>query len=383
MPTRLMLHPGRSRLIAAFGMRVLVIVALHLVAGCEHRYTTHQITLTEDWASHPDSTTRTLTVRQTIDGEPIEYAMDVRSVACLDTECRIITVRLFWDPLGAYTRYELPPGSNLTKNDHVVFNRDDHRRLHRLLSDPQSLVERVDPQELLEAQQPADAAQPFDWRNPEYGVDGADAATTPTPVDLEPLVVPGAAYTSLTLWHWANGQVPVHIRRITRETASRRQLLQWLGGTSRDDVRFALEALAHRRMFDDATIAAVLARCRNSGPWMEPAWRYLTSATPEPAKRLKVYESLIAAEPVSVRTFVLEKLADEKAIPDAWHDALADFPDRFETYYEFHLFLDLLSTRKLRAPQIIEALSTHLRHPNPAIRRAVREFVHGPATILD
>ena len=64
-------------------------------------------------------------------GDPSEYFMDVDSVVCSDAQCEIVTVRIHFDPLGNYERYELPSGGNLTKWGHKPFSLADHRNLHR------------------------------------------------------------------------------------------------------------------------------------------------------------------------------------------------------------------------------------------------------------
>jgi hypothetical protein len=368
------------RIALAVWSGILVLCCLPGCQPAQHVLTTsYEISVINNAALKPASATTTLIMKQTAAGEPAEYSMDVMSVYCLGAECEVVSVRLFWNPLGVYQRYELPAGRHLTKDDHVVFSARDHRALHQLLQDSQSQVARVKPNELLEAERKNakrnGSPRQFAWRNPEYAMDRVDATSTPTPVDLQSLVVPGAAYTSLTLWHWAHGQAPQHIRAITRDTASRRQLLQWLTDEDPHHVNFALEALAHRRMFDEATRAAVLTRCRKDGDWVRPAWNYLTGATRTRADRLTVYTTLLAGATGPQRVFLLEKLAGENQIPEPWYRSLAPHLNDFDSYYEVHLFLNLLSDRKVRTPQVIKAVVAQLDRPNPFITRRVYGFL--------
>jgi hypothetical protein len=362
-------------------VRIMLVVLLASVSGCQtHRITTRTITLHDSAALRPDAAAHVLTIKQSADGEPLEYAMDVRSVYCLDTTCEIISVRLFWDALGVYRRYTLPAGKNLTRDDHAAFSREDHRTLHRLLGDSDSQLKLVDPQELFEAAEARragrDATVDPGWRNPEYRVAEADAVSTPTPPDLKSLVVPGAAYTSLTLWNWAHGEAPTHIRRITRDMASRRQLLRWLDDADPQRVRFALEALAHRRMFDPATLAIVLERCRRGdGDWVRPAWNYLTGATPDRPSRLSIYTTLMKESTGPQRLFLLAQLADEQTLPEAWNAALASFLGNAEGYYEVHLLLSLLEDRKVRDPIVIQAAIDRLEDPDAFIARRIEQFL--------
>lgn len=364
---------------------ICVGVCLLVSLGCEsYSYSMRDVTLTQSDALQPESKTQALTIKRNSAGEPVEYATDVRSVYCLDTECEVITVRLVWDPLGVYQRYEIPAGKNLTKDDHAVFKRADHRILHRLLADPQSQVKRVDPRELLEAERArrkGDDDRPYGWRNPEYGVDDddTDAVSTPTPVDLKSLVVPGAAYTSLTLWNWANGELPGHVRAITRDTASRDQLMRWLRSDDSREVAFAFEALKHRRWFDAEMRGAVLDRCESGGgDRVRAAWPYLSEATAETSdERLAVYARLLGRGGSGQRVFVLDRLAEQKEVPPRWYAVLTRHLDRFESYYEFHLFLNLLTERNVTDPAVREAVAAHRDHPDRFIARRVAAFLDG------
>lgn len=373
-------------------MRVIVLLFVCVCAwvslGCEsYQYSTRTVTLTESVALGLESESQALTIKLNEAGEPLEYATDVRSVYCLDTECEVISVRLFWDPLGVYQRYEIPAGSNLTKDDHAVFKRADHRILHGLLADAQSQVKRVDPRELLEAERArrnGDPDRPYGWRNPEYRVDDTppdadpDAVSTPTPVDLKSLVVPGAAYTSLTLWNWANGELPGHVRAITREQASVYQLLAWLDADDAHSVQFALDALTHRKIFDKSIRDAVLDRClRDDGDWVRPAWAYLTQATPGQADRLGVYLKLLGGESGPRRVFVLERLAEEDEIPEAWVRSFAPLLADFDSYYEVHLFLNLLGEADVSDPSVAALIMKLLDHSDPFIARRAERFLQG------
>jgi hypothetical protein len=387
--------------------------ALSLVVGCERAIiTTHQVTLADHAELKSTSATQTLIVKQNAAGEPLEYAMDVTSVYCLDDQCEIIAVRVFWDPLGVYQRYEIPAGKNLTKNDHTAFNVKDHEKLHRLLQDAQSQIKNVKPEAILQALQTKQSpssentpAQPFAWRNPEYNVNNAkgktaaianpaakpntklDAVSTPTPIDLKAIVVPGAAYTSLTLWNWAHGQVPNHIRTITRKTASHTQLLNWLNDKQPARVRFALNALTHRRFFDDATVTAVLKRCQQQDDdWIKPAWRFLMRATADTTGasnidystrqvRLNIYTTLLTSGTSQQRAFLLEQLDKEKHIPANWYASLVPLLGQFKSYYEVHLFLNVLSARKVQTPQVITAVAEQLNHTNSFIARRAYSFL--------
>ncbi|MDH3598492.1 MAG: hypothetical protein OEU26_02495, partial [Candidatus Tectomicrobia bacterium] len=216
----------------------------------------------------------------------------------------------------------------------------------------------------------------FLWRNPEYGLDRADAVSTPTPIDLKSVLVPGAAYTSLTLWNWANGELVDHVRAITRDTSSRKRLLEWIADKDPDRVRFALDTLAHRQILDQEVVAAVLNRSqKKDGDWIRAAWPYLIAATPDRPGRRNVYLTLMTHSTSTQRPFLLERLTEEQQVPEDWFEPLSRFLGDFETYYEVHLFLNLLSVHQVRDPRVIQRVAPLRNDPNVFIARRVDRFL--------
>ena len=120
-------------------------------------------------------------------GNPSRYFMDVDSVVCADAMCEIVTVRIYFDALGNYERYELPSGGNLTKYGHKPFSPADHSKLHRVLSDPYSPLKSIRWDEITTPNSSAVASD---------DVDGSSGATI---LSKRNVVVVGAAYTCCTL----------------------------------------------------------------------------------------------------------------------------------------------------------------------------------------
>ncbi len=143
------------------------------------------------------------------------YYMDVDSVVCADATCDVVTVRLHFDALGAYERYELPSGGNLTKAGDKPFSAADHQRLHQLLSDPHSAMKSV-AWDQITVPTTADAGARLD------GLSGA------TVLSKQNLVVAGAAYTCCTLWHWSHDEVVDVIRDMTSQASDQQDLLRYL-----------------------------------------------------------------------------------------------------------------------------------------------------------
>lgn len=136
-------------------------------------------------------------------GEPSEYFMDVGLVVCEGGKCETVTVRVHFDPLGKYKRYELPSGGNLTKFGREPFSPTDHEHLHRVLSDPYSQLKSIGLDEITLPKSSAAAGS------------RVDAVSGPTMLSKQNIVVVGAAYTCCTLWHWSHGEVENVIRDMT------------------------------------------------------------------------------------------------------------------------------------------------------------------------
>jgi hypothetical protein len=126
-------------------------------------------------------------------GDP-RYFMDVGLVVCGDNQCEIVTVRLHFDPLGNYERYELPAGGKLTKRGHKPFSAGDHKQLHEILSDPYSQLKPIKWDQITIPKSSA-------------GTDNIDGISGATALTKRGIVVVGAAYTCYTLWHWSHGEV--------------------------------------------------------------------------------------------------------------------------------------------------------------------------------
>ena len=143
-----------------------------------------------------------LTIYYTGINEPVAFSRDIHTAVCMDSLCRLVDITLFWEITGRYLGFKLPPGTELTKKKHVPFTEMDYNRLNEILSDSSSQLGFYTPAEI-------HPAKPVNVKT-----DGISGATIP---DLEPWIVPEAAYTSYTLWHLAYGSTPDSIVAYTKK----------------------------------------------------------------------------------------------------------------------------------------------------------------------
>lgn len=142
----------------------------------------------------------TLMLAQDSFRNPIYFMTNLKTPVCADGVCKLAYIKLYWDLLGNYIGYDQHPEFPLTKFDHDVFTHSDYQKLHSLLSDPYSTLERRKMEDLV-------VKKPIEDDLNKY-VDGVSSATIS---EIKESVVDGALYTCYTLWHIANGELKQRI----------------------------------------------------------------------------------------------------------------------------------------------------------------------------
>lgn len=194
---------------------------------------------------HPDQPAKSYDVVLEKDerGFPQDYRLFLQTRICPDETCKVLEATLKWDALGNFSRLEHAEGAPLSKGDHKPFSAEDYEQLDRILRDRRSILG-THPLNFFLTQR---ARQSTD-------VDGITAAT---PQAVKGAVVDGAAYTSWTLWHWANGEVVNQLYSQTLSLADADYLLHCLNLTDRRFVRFALDRLLEDGLEDPRQQTAI------------------------------------------------------------------------------------------------------------------------------
>lgn len=265
-------------------------------------------------------------------GFPVEYYLDVPSVICGDSQCDIITVRLFWDPLGNVVRYSFPEGGTLTKRGHKQFTDADHSKLLQILQDRESSMKNVAATDVVS---PAEAQTGDE-------IDGASGATL---LSDKSAIVPGAVYTCYNLWHWANSDIQETILSISEDKMTNEQLLQYLASERQERMAFAIEQLTERGAGDAATTQAVFELALQGN--VELASRGLEYFESRGADTYYVaIEKLFAQSAEKQRVLYLSSLnATDLEAPAGFYDRLSTSLSSLESYYEVHLLLNLMNAR--------------------------------------
>ncbi|MEX2565426.1 MAG: hypothetical protein WD431_05755 [Cyclobacteriaceae bacterium] len=149
------------------------------------------------------------------DDFPAHYYAEIFTPVCYSDKCYPVFIEFYWDLLGNFRHYEMPPGKTLTKNDHEEFNPEEYQKMQEILSNESSLLGEYKAEDLV-VEQKEEMAQ------------GVDAVTGATLKTLQNEVISGAVYSCYTLWHIAHGEISELVKGHTEETQSAKMIHRFL-----------------------------------------------------------------------------------------------------------------------------------------------------------
>lgn len=154
--------------------------------------------------------------------QPLLFYADITASVCADEACKPVRIELYWDLLGNYVGYGVPPDCPLTKYDHVLFEPIDYWKLHQVLSDRDSVLGRRVLADLIDPNSPSVKQNITHQGTPVDAVSGA------TSKEITHSIVPGALYSCYAIWHLAHGdirrKIVQHLRSVYGPTLMRRFL---------------------------------------------------------------------------------------------------------------------------------------------------------------
>lgn len=208
----------------------------------------HPIRLDHPGMKKGETRQRVLKEKRLEDGHS-EFYMDVNSVFCGEGICRVDPVRLVWNSLGYYKRFELKKGVRLEKAEGKDFTSADLKKLDQILKIVDSDLKYLAPTELLSLPQ---------------GDNAADTFTGATVILNDAHVIEGAVWTCYTLWHWIHNDVVQTIRNIHGGRLTNAELREKLSTQLEPDRLFALEQLLLRQEKSRETQAVLLSLAAES-----------------------------------------------------------------------------------------------------------------------
>lgn len=161
------------------------------------------------------------------EGLPDHYFCHINTPVCEHGLCRLMILDVYWDLLGNFLKYELPPHSPLTKFDHHEFTKEDHEKLYGILSDNASILRDYPVGDLVDTQ----------VKRKSEVVDAVSAATR---VGVKDAIVGGAVYSTYVLWHIVNGSIASRIEAYTHPLFNDAMLMKMFNSANVHYQYFAL-----------------------------------------------------------------------------------------------------------------------------------------------
>lgn len=289
----------------------------------------------------------------------VEYYMDVSSVLCEDHLCKVVTVRLFWDKLGFYKKFDMPFGVELEKAEGKLFTTADYQKLHAILQDRSSPLKEY-------------------YRNVvtnDHGSENLDTVTGASSTIDENAVVKGASWTCCTLWHWANGNVFNVIRRISGKELSENELLSLFTKETEVYKRFVLEELIRRKNYNTDIVQAVLQQAKSSPNLVKKIIDYIENADDLvyfPSIK-QLYNEANAPEKILYLTSLFET---KKALqPDDKTWVTAQLSPTL-SYQELLLLFKIIENKQAISPATIEKTMDLLSNPSFLVARSAYWFLN-------
>ncbi|WP_303317284.1 hypothetical protein Q4Q34_01615 [Flavivirga abyssicola] len=305
---------------------------------------TYKIVSHEVTVKHPGEKEPVKTILEEIQNEeglPIEYTMNVYSVICLEEVCKIIPVKLYWNAIGVYKKYELAEGETLEKYEADLFESKDYIKLQSILANDDSPFKDVYIDEILTVPD-------------EHGNEDVDAVSGATALELdEKDTVPGAALTCFTLWHWANGNVISIIKNQTGLSASDQQLQDYILHENNAYFHIALRELQNRSLYTKPVIDTIIKKALKDNTLLRTVFNYLKITSPElyfyATKRLffegEKEQKLAAIQSLRKTNF---------DIPSSYLDGFSSEISKLSSYQEVSLLLGLMENKNPNSKVVIE-----------------------------
>lgn len=200
----------------------------------------------KEYTIQPNDTSEyTIQLAYDADNKPMYYYRHVFTPVCYTDKCDPVFINFYWDLLGNYLTYDMPPGKILTRVDHMEFEKEDYEKMHKILGNSQSILADYAITDLVDSKRYALA-------------DSVDAVTGATLKTIQNDVISGAVYSCYTLWHLVNGGVPEALKNITRSQCNDALLHQFMADSNYNYHYFALDQVLEDGQLEQEFLPDVL-----------------------------------------------------------------------------------------------------------------------------
>jgi hypothetical protein len=295
-------------------------------------------------------------------GFPAGYALTFTTHVCVDEQCRMVKVTMHWDALGYYERLEYPADTPLTKKKHVPFAAEDYAKLDQILKDRDSIL----------GSQPLEI---FGALVPQPEVAGIDGWSGATPQAVKDAVVDDAAYTSWTMWRWANGEIVPKLRGLTEQRCTPDYLRHLLQSNDRRAVDFALKHITRHRPSDEQFVDDAFHVLETGDrEQVSLSLQFLHRAMKD---RRRLHDRLIDSYcrlNGNYSPLILDYLSSQEELPPGTLEGLTGILNQLP-YFQIHLILRLLDKRAFFSEQVESDVAGLLDNPDFFIARRASEHL--------
>lgn len=288
------------------------------------------------------------------------YYMDVESVFCGEDICKVDFVRIFWDELGFYQRFELKPKVKLEKGDGEDFTQQDYQKLHKNLLNRQNGLGNLYKSELVKT---------------DGGGNAVDALSGATVALNKQDYVEGAIWTCYTLWHFANGELPQIIRNITAKNFTTKALVALLFQPEKREQYFAIEQLTRRKIKSEKDIAQVLMQYSATDKTLAQLIIHYVETLPAP-QYFSAILKLLNNNNSDLRLYALTSLTSSNHKADTvFYQTLTQQVTAWTSYQNISLYFEHLTSTEIKNTLVIRPLTALLKHQNFSVARDAYWFL--------
>jgi len=302
------------------------------------------------------------------EGYPVSYFRKIETGVCIDGKCRIMNIILHWAITGRYLGFELPKGEFLSKTEHVRFSHEEYQRLHKLLSNPYSLLANFTINELI-PQKSTNAGK----------VDAISAATI---AGVSDYIVKGAVYTSYTLWHIVYGNTRSVVIRKTEQALTPELVQLILKSPNMEDKAWGLGHINGFVEFTPELQSSVLNFIQNENYYL--AERAINAITPEnlgsDSLQLRLSDKFDTVN-FGLKLLILDKLKEAPMLNAQVAERLAARLNGYRGSVTNNI-LKLFTKYQISTPEICRLIAELLQHKNSFISRKAYQYLSG-ITIQD
>lgn len=199
-------------------------------------------------SSFPSTTTESdfaLYILKDQKGEPLFFYSALTTPVCIDNICKPVDIEIYWDLVGQYIGLAIDPEKPLTKYDHEVWVEEDYEKLHALLQNKHSILNRKSLDNLYDLQANREDTIRFNGQE-------VDAITGATKKEIKAHIIDGALYSCYAVWQIAHGPVRDSIRSFIDSTFDQIQWLKFLYSENREYQYKGLQNLTDTALHDHA-----------------------------------------------------------------------------------------------------------------------------------